>query len=359
MKLIDRYVLRKFLGTFIYAILLFSAISVAIDLSDRIDDFLEHKVPFVTVLTEYYGNFVPYIVFLLSPMFIFIAVIFFTAQLANRSEIVAIISGGISFYRLLFVPYLFGAALLTALQLYGNHYWVPKSNRTRFEFESQYLNRKFVSKDRNMHLQMDKETFVYVENYNNKDSIGSKFTLETIQDKHLTRKISADKIRWKGEKKQWALENYTDRRIDSLQESLVKGDKLDTTLNLLPSDFERKVNFKEAMTSVELQAFLEKERRKGVPFIEFYEVELHRRTAIPFATFILTGIGFAIASRKVRGGMGVHLAVGIALSALYIIFLQFSTTFATNGGLSPLLSVWIPNIVFALVAVYLVGKAQK
>lgn len=359
MKILDRYIILQYLGTFFFAILLFAAISVSIDLSDRIDDFLEHHITVYDAAVRYYGNFVPFIIFLLSPLFIFIAVIFFTAQLAGRSEIIAIISGGVSFYRLLFVPYFISATILTVVQLYGNHYWVPRSNADKIAFEGEKMNKKYILKDRNIHLQISPDTYIYVETYNNADSTGKRFTLENMRNRKMYRKIAADKIKWIGAKQQWHLENYIDRRIDSLDEKISKGTALDTTLSLTPQDFDRRLGLKEAMTTPELRDFINNEIRKGAPSVEFYQVELYRRTAIPFATYILSTIGFAIASRRVRGGMGLHIAVGIALSAVYVMLLQFSMTFATNGGLSPLLSVWVPNIIFGILSVYLVWNAQK
>ena len=359
LKILDRYIIAKYLGTFFYAILLFSAISVAFDLSERVDDFLEHGISLSDVIWRYYANFLPFILFLLSPLFIFIAVIFFTAQLAERSEIVAIISGGVSFYRLLLVPYFISAAILTLIQLYGNHYLVPQANADKIAFEGEKMKKKYILKDKNIHLQISNDTYIYVETYNNTDSTGKKFTLENIRNRKVFRKIAAEKITWIDSSQQWRLEKYIDRRIDSLSEKISKGEVLDTSLSLTPQDFNRRVGLKEAMTTPELRRFIDNEIRKGAPMVEFYQVELHRRTAAPFATFILTMIGFALASRKVRGGMGLHIAVGLALSALYILFLQFSMTFATNGGLSPLLSVWIPNLLFGILSLYLVKNAQK
>ncbi|MCC7224192.1 MAG: LptF/LptG family permease [Chitinophagales bacterium] len=359
LKILDRYIIGKYLGTFVFAIFLFIAISVAIDLSERIDDFLEYKISFYDAVVRYYGNFIPFIVFLLSPIFVFIAVIFFTAQLANRSEVIAIISGGVSFYRLLFIPYFVSATVLVIIQLYGNHFWVPRANANQVAFQAEKMNKKYTLKDRNVHLQISPDTYIYVETYNNNDSTGRRFTLETRSGRQLVRKIAADKLTWLNDRQQWRLENYIDRRIDSLSEQLRKGATLDTTLALTPQDFDRRIGQKESMTTPELRRYITNEIRKGAPMIEFYQVELHRRTAIPFATYILTTIGLAIASRRVRGGLGWHIAVGMGLSALYVLFLQFSMTFATNGGLSPLLSVWLPNFAFGLLSVLLVWKAQK
>lgn len=359
LKKIDQYIITKFLGAFFYTILLFAAMAVVIDISERIDDFMEKEAPFYLIITEYYFNFVPYIIFLLAPLFIFIAVIFFTSQMASRSEIVATFGSGISFYRLLLGPYLFSAVFLVLLQLFANHYWVPRANATKIDFENQYVRGKYINTDRNIHIQIDPENYIYVETYNNRDTSARKFTLERFVDKKMVYKLSSDRLKYMNNLKKWRVESYVERKIDSLQEKVIRGNVLDTAIGLSPADFDRRTNYKEAMTTPELQEFIAKERMKGAPFVEFYEVELYRRTAIPFATFILTLIGFSIASRKVRGGMGLHIAVGVAISAAYILFLQFSTTYATNGTLSPLLSVWIPNIIFGILSIYLMLKAQK
>jgi len=304
-------------------------------------------------------SFIPYIVFLLSPLFVFISVIFFTSKLAYRSEIIAILASGISFYRILFVPYFISASLLVGLQLYANHYLVPNSNKTLREFENLYIKKNYVNRDKNIHLQIEKDTYVYVGSYNNNDSLATNFTLEVIEDKKLLYKLAAKKAKWNNKEKAWSLTKFQARRVNGMKEHFREGEKMDTIINLHPSDFDRRVTQKEALTTPELTTFIAKERQKGAPFLEFYLVEQHRRSAIPFATFILTIIGLAIASRKVRGGMGFHIFIGIALSSAYIVLLQFSTTFATQGNLSPLLGVWLPNIFFGILSIYLLWKAPK
>lgn len=358
-KKLDWYIIQQFLGAFFYTVLLFSAIAVVIDISERIDDFIENSAPLGLIVGQYYANFVPYIVFLLAPLFIFISIIFFTSKLAYRSEIIAMLASGISFYRILFVPYFVSAGLLVALQLFANHYWVPRGNGIRIEFENQYVHGKYVNTSNNIHMQIDKQNYIYVENFNMRDTSGRRFTLERFENKKLVYKLSANRMKWIDSTRSWELENYTTRTIEGLRESIQKGAKLDTAIALKPADFDRRTNYKEAMISPRLREFIAQERLKGAPFVEFYEVELYRRTAIPFATFILTIIGLAVASRKVRGGMGLHISIGITISAAYILFLQFSTTYATNGTLSPFISVWIPNLIFGVLAIYLLIKAQK
>lgn len=357
MKKLDLYIIKKFLGTFFFTVLLFLAIAVVIDISEKIDDFVENSAPLKAIVVDYYFNFMPYIGFLLSPLFIFIAVIFFTSRLAYRSEIIASYASGISFYRILFVPYLISALLLTGLQLFANHYWVPSSNQGRLEFENEYINTHYYFRDRNIHMQVDTNTFVYLESYNVKDSIGYKFALEKFNDKQLTYKIRADKIRWVRD--HWEIRGYYKRHINGLKEKIEEGIKMDTIFEMRPDDFGRKFQLKEAMTTPELEEYIEKERRKGASELSVFEVEKHRRTAVPIATLFLTIIGYTIASRKVRGGMGLHILFGLGLSAAYVVFLQFSSTFSTQGNLAPWLGVWIPNIIFGFISLYLLKIAPK
>ncbi|MGB1242560.1 MAG: LptF/LptG family permease [Chitinophagales bacterium] len=360
MKKLDRYIVGKFLGTFFFTVLLLCVVIVVIDLSERVDDFLENNAPMNLIIFQYYANFIPHTVLTLSPLFIFVSVIFFTSRMAYRTEIIAILASGISFYRILFGPYFFAATLLVILQLFASHYWVPDANKDRLDFEYQYMRGQIVNRDKNIHLQIAPDSYVYLETFLLSDSSGRKFTLEQIDsNQNMVYKLHANRAKWNGTKEKWELTNYNERHIDGLKETITKGQKMDTTLNFHPRDFAREKRFKDAMTRTELNEYIVKERQRGTPNLEFYEVEKHRRTAVPFSTYILSIIALAVASRKVRGGMGFHVFIGIALSAGYIVALQFSTTFATNGNLSPLLGAWIPNLIFGVIAAWLLIKAPK
>lgn len=359
MKKIDWYIIRKFLGTYFFAAILLTAIIVVIDFSERIDEFIEKEAPLRLIVGQYYLNFVPHMLLILSPILIFVSVIFFTSQMSNRSELVAILASGVSFYRILFVPYFIAAAVLVAMQLYANHDLVPAANKDRLAFEYKYIRSSHVNPNYNVHMQINPTNFIYMKQYNPKDSSGINFTLETVEGRELKRKLSASKIKWSAKDSTWHLTNFVSRAIDGKREKIREGAKMDTTLDLHPNDFEQKIRFKEAMDRTELLGFIDKMLLKGSPNLEFYQVEHHRRTATPFATFVLTIIGFSIASRKVRGGLGIHLFMGIAMSATYMMFLQFAMTFATKGNLSPLLSVWIPNFIFGFVSLVLLYRAPK
>lgn len=362
-KIIDLYILRKFLGSFFYCVLLFAAVATVFDLSENLDEFVEKKVSLWNVFTGYYATFIPELMIMLIPMFVFISVIFFTSRLAGRSEIVAILSSGVSFYRLLWGPYLVGALLLVGLQYYANNYLVPHLVQKKFEFERVHMHKNQVKRETNIYLQTDLYSFITLSSYNPKDSTGRSFVYERIVDGELERKVKADRMHWNKEKDTWELSNYVSRTLkeDGMVEDLKFDKKLFEDFNLKPSDFGKRLKQTSmgTMTTPELSTFIQREREIGSSQVPLFEVEKYRRSSIPFASIILTFLGMAVAARKTRGGMGWHILVGVALSFLFIVFLQFSTTFAINGNLSPLLAVWIPNIVFGLVCIYLIGKAQK
>ena len=358
MKKLDIYILKKFLGTFVFIIILLSAISIVIDLSEKIDDIIENEVPMNFIIFDYYVNFVPYIVALLGPFFIFIAVIFFTSQMAGRTEIVAILSSRVSFNRMLF-PYFVGATILAFGLLVANHWLVPQANSKRLAFEHEHIRKRFVRYNRNIHRQIEKNVFMYIETFNGRDTTGKYFTLETIENGELKVKLKADKVKWMSKSKQWRVFNYEIRDFGAAGEELSKGATLDTLLNIHPKDFMKRTSAKEEMTTAELSDYIEKLIASGADNYEFFLIEKHRRTSSAFSIYVLTLIGVSVASRKVRGGMGLHIVFGIVLSAAYEVIMKFSTTFSTNADLPPFLGVWIPNIIFTLLAVYLWKSAPK
>ena len=333
---------------------------MVVDLSEKIDEFLEHEAPFNEIVFDYYLNFIPYIGFLLSPMFIFIAVLFFTSRMAARSEIVAILSSGTSFYRILFVPYLLSASLLVLLQLSALHFFVPEANKGRLDFTNKYIGKLFKNSEWHLHMQQDANTYVYLRNYVKKDSIGRGLSMEFFDDnKVLKEKFMAQTIVWKPKIQRWQAQWYKRRVIGELGEKLYTGEKLDTALGFGPNEFGKKVYLKEAMTTPELSKFITQGKKMGIGNLEFFELERYQRTAIPLATYILTVLGFAIASRKTRGGTGVHLAIGAAVCGSYVLMMQVSNTFSTNADLSPLLAVMIPNMIYGVLGFVLLIKAPK
>lgn len=355
-KILDVYIIRKFLGTFFFALGLIIMIAIVFDISEKIDDFLEKDAPIKAIVFDYYLNFIPYFANLFSPLFIFISVIFFTSRLAANTEIVAILASGISFKRLL-MPYLFGATVLAIVSLYLNNFVLPKSNVSRTKFEVEYIRNPFVYKNRHVHRQISPGQYVYFESYNNFENIGYQFSYEKFDNGKMSYKILADRIFWDSTKTQWTLENYFTRRLNGMNEDIRSGYRHDTTFAFTPADFNRRINYAvETMDYSELNNFIKSETMRGSEEVVFYQIEKHKRFSYPFATFILTLIGVAISSRKVRGGIGVQLGLGILLSFAYILFMQVSTTFATNGNVPALIAVWIPNMVFTGVAILLIRK---
>ena len=359
MTKIDWYILRKFIGTFIYSLMILLVISVVIDITEKVDDFMNNNLSLRTIVVDYYFGFIPHIAALLFPLFIFISVIFFTSKMAYRSEIIAILSAGVSFRRLL-RPFWIGAFLFGGLLWLGNRWTVPNANRIRTTFENTYIHARDEG-----HTIYDKTTridsFTYVTfgSYDPNYHSGSNFVLERVEGLNMTLKIRADRISWDSTQKKWRLDYVSLRRIKGLKETW--WSKQDTTLKLAltPKEMEEAKNLQEAMTTPELDRFIAREEIRGAEGLNIYYVEKYRRTAAAAAVVILSLIGAIIASRKVRGGSGLHLALGIVISATYIIFLQFSTVFSTKANLNPLLAVWIPNFVFGAVAIWLYMRAPK
>ncbi len=357
-KKIDLYIIRKFLGTFVFAITLIILIVIVFDLSEKIDDFIEKQAPLNEILFVYYVNFIPYFINLFSPLFIFIAVIFFTSRLAFNTELIAILSSGISFWRIL-VPYLVSAVILALFSIYLSNVLIPRANEKRLDFENTYVRSPSSFRDRNIHMQIRPGEFIYMQSYNDRTNIGRRFTFEKIKDGELYYKLSSNTVLWDTINNHWQIRNYYVREIDGLEENLSFGNRKDTVLNFSPSIFIHNLRDIETLNFRELQDQIDQERLKGSEYIKFYLVEKHRRIAFPFSTLVLTIIGLALSSRKVRGGIGLHLGVGLSLSFAFILFMQVSTTFATNGNLAPSISAWIPNIVFGLLGIYLLKKTPK
>lgn len=350
MKKLDWYIIRKFIGTFFFAILILAMISCVVDVSEKLNDFTKNKAPFGQVL-NYYKNFIPHISALLYPLFIFIATIFFTSKLAYKSEIVAMLATGMSFNRLL-RPYLIGAAFLGCLALLANHWIVPLANKSKLQFEYKYVREKVNNSDRNVHIQLAPDLLIYVETYDYASNIGYHFTAEKINGTRLLEKVMADHISYDSAKKMWQLNSVFIRRNDTVRESLEYVAEMAASYPFTPRDLRENDDDKDKLTTPQLDRFIEKQRLHGNNNLNIYYVEKYRRTAQPFAGFILSIIGACIASRKIRGGSGFHLALGIAISAVYMLCLQFSQTFSTKAGLDPLIAVWIPNGIAAIAAFF-------
>lgn len=358
MKKLDRYIFVKFLGTFVFIMALLLGITIVIDLSEKIDSFVENHVGAWQVISGFYIYFLPHITSLIGPFFVLVSVIFFTSQLASRSEIIAILNSGTSFYRMLW-PYFLGASVLAAGFFMGNHYFVPYANNKRIAFEKAYIYKPYEGMRYNFHRTIAPGVIIYMENYKPTDGSGFKFSIDGFKDRKLVYKLRSEKIDWDKKKQKWRISNYYIRQLKEGRDIITKGEVLDTAFSFKPEDFSFTAHLKEEMTTPELKEYIKYMYASGQPDIEFYEVERFRRTSSAFSIYILTLIGVSVASRKVRGGLGWHLVLGIGMSALYEIIMKFSITFATNSSLPPLIAVWIPNFMFAAVGVYLLLKAPK
>jgi len=358
MKILDRYIIRKFLSTFFLSIILILMIVVVFDISERMEDFLLKKPPLSEIILHYYFNFLPFFANRFSPLFTFIAVIYFTSRMAYQSEIISILGSGISFRRMLF-PYMLAAGFLASISLYLNHFVIPKSNGVRLAFEEKYIRNPYENKGKNIHRQISPGNYIYVSSYNHRSNNGYQFSYEEIRGGERKYFLKSDRIIWDSIKSSWMLENYFSRKVNGMKEEIAMGAKLDTALGFNPSEFGVRATKIESMQTPELIKFIDEEKLKGSSLIPMYESEKHWRTAFPFATFVLTLIGVSVASRRVRGGIGWHIGVGLLISFSYILFMQVSTTFAINGSISPAIAVWTPNYYFSVLALFMLRSAPK
>jgi lipopolysaccharide export system permease protein len=358
MKKLDWYIIKRFLGTFFFTLALILLIVIIFDVSEKIDDFLEHEVSLNTIISEYYLHFIPYFGNLFSPLFIFISVIFFTSKMANDTEIIAILNSGMSFNRLL-NPFIVSAVILGILSFILGNFIIPPSNSKRINFENKYTKNKRYSSSKNIHMQLQPGQYMYMENFNTTRNIGYKFTLENFKDGKLKSKLKSDYIEYDTLSHKWTINKYEIRKFQPTGEIIITGTKIDTIINLSPHDFTKRKSLVETMNIFELNDYIRQEELKGSEQIVYHKIEKHKRIAYPFASIILTLIAVAIASRKIRGGIGVHLGVGMLIAFTYILFMQVSTTFATNSNLPPALAVWIPNICYMVLAGVLLYKAPR
>lgn len=357
LKIIDRYILRNFMITFAGLLLAFSAIAIVIDFTEKVNDFMNKQIPLLQIL-NYFKNFIPYILALLFPIFIFVAVIFFTSKLANRSEIIAILSSGVSYRRFL-RPYIIGAGFISIVLLLANHFVIPVANRQRIQFEEKYIWERTYSKDDNFHMRISPTEYIYMQSYNAENKTGYRFSYEEVVGTQLRKKITADRITYDSIKKEWKLFDAVARINQGPIENMLKYPYLYQQFKFKPGDLIERREIKQVMTSPQLNAYIRKEESKGSENLSEYYIEKHRRTAAPFSSFVLSIIGACIASRKVRGGSGIHLAIGLMISAVYIFLMQFTNTFAVKGNLHPLLAVWLPNFLFSIVAYLIYRKYSK
>ncbi|HXL55369.1 MAG TPA: LptF/LptG family permease [Chitinophagaceae bacterium] len=363
MKKIDWYILKKFFTTFFFAIFLFTVIAVAVDVSEKADDFVSSGLNTKDIILKYYIGFVPYIIALLFPLFVFIAVIFFTSKMAVRSEIIAIIASGTSFHRMM-RAYWVGGIMLGFLLLFAVNFIIPRANEIRTFFEANYVNVNSTydplrPHSRNIYFRIDSFTYAGVRNYDTSTKSGGPFFMHRVKNNQMIYNLRSESIRWDTSIKKWQLQNAFERHINGLNEKVNYTTRKDMNFNFKPFDLSHDEYAKDKLTTPELQDFIHLEALRGAEDLNALQVEEYRRFATPLAVVILTMIGAVIASRKVRGGSGSHIALGIVLASAFILMDRFSTIFSTKGNLPPKIAAWIPDIVFAFVAVYIYRKSPK
>lgn len=355
-KTIDRYIIRKFLGTYVFAIILLLAIVVMFDINEKLDAFL--KAPLHATIVDYFLNFIPYFANQFAPLFTFIAVIFFTSKLATHNEIVAMLSSGMSFRRLL-RPYMVSAAVIAAASFVLSAYIIPPANVKRINYTNTYVKNKRVDYGANIMLMVAPNEIAYINRYDNITKTGIRFSLESFdKDKRLVSRLTATSIRW-DTLYNWRVNDYVIRDFRDGREYISKGMSLDTIIPFEPRDFLIAVNDCEKMTTPALARYVERQKERGVANIRTFEVEYHRRFAMTAAAFILTIIGMSLSSRKVKGGMGLNIGIGLVLSFGYILFMTVTQTFALSGLTSAMIAMWIPNVLFSLIALVLYIRARR
>ena len=357
MRKLDWYIFKKFIGTFFFAISLLIVVVIVFDVSENVDSFIKNHASFYEVVFHFYIPFIPYFINLFIYLFTFISVIFFTSKMAGHTEIIAILSSGISFRRFLW-PYMMAALMLASGSFYLGNFLIPRMDTVRRTFKNQYMENLVKSSGSNIHVQIERGAYAYMANYDLKRSTGYKFTLEKFQNHKLTYKLSSDKIIYDTVNNRWNLINYVEYSFIP-KEMLVKGKAKDTILSMKPSDFYFVKEDFEEMNLIELNRYIKESKEKGADNILPYEIEKHKRLASPAAIIILTIIGAALSSRKTRGGMGLNLGIGITITFTYIIFMEFFRVFAISSIISPFMAGWLPNFIFATLGVYFVLKAPK
>lgn len=356
-KTLDWYIVKKFLGTFFFSIVLILSIAIVFDLTEKMDDFFESQVSLKEIILEYYLPFIPYYMNMFSSLFIFISVIYFTSKLAGNSEIIAMLATGVSYHRLM-VPYAFSATLLFVLSMWLGGWVIPKSSRHMLAFTDKYISQFTSENARNVQLEVEPGTILYIESFRKNSNMGYRASVEQFEGKTLMQRTTAERIFYDS-LDCWHLEDYTQRTFIGMREEMERGERKDIRLPIIPDELFITIEEAEQMTMPELRHYMERQRERGSGNVKAFEVEYHKRWASPLGAFIMTLLGVTMSSRKVRGGMGKNLGIGIVLTALYILFSTVSTTFSVNNVMSPFMAAWLPNFVFLGLSIPLYIKASK
>jgi len=362
-KLLDNYILKKFLGTFIFTMLVITIIAVVIDTSEKADDFVRSGLSAGQLIMVYYIGFIPFIMSMIYPLMVFIAVIYFSSKMAGRSEFIAILAGGVRYNRML-RPYLVGAIFLALIFWFASQYWVPRANEIRTDFQAVYVDRNSSYngdpyRNNNYYLRVDPTTFVGFRYYDTVNKTASSFFMQKLKGNSVHYNVRAETIRWDPIKKDWKLTGVIERTIDGVKETLKKQDSLHVNLNVQPKELRRDDYLKDKLTTPELHQFIHMEEVRGSEGLNTFKVELYHRDATPFSVIIMALIGAIISTRKVRGGSGLMLAIGIVMAAIFVVMDKFAVTFSTKGNLPPMLAAWLPNMIFTCVAGVLYAKTPK
>jgi lipopolysaccharide export system permease protein len=354
---IDTYIINKFLGTFFYSIVLILSIAVVFDITEKIDNFYEYNAPLRAIVVDYYFNFIPFYANMFTPLFTFISVIFFTSKMANNTEIIAILSSGISFNRLM-RPYIISSIVITLMAFGLGGFVIPNATKKMLEFENQYIKPFKTNNMRNVQMEIEKGVIMYIERFDISNNTGYSVSLEKFEDKTLVSRLTANSIVWNSTD-HWTLNDYVQRDFDGMREKLTRGSQMDSVIHVQPEEFF--ITSKEApqLNLVKLGKFIRKQKERGVGSVQAFEDEYFRRYSFPISVLIMTLIGVSLSSRKIRGGMGINLGIGLALSSLFVIFTTMSTNFAVNNSMPILLAVWLPNIIFLSIGIVLYIKAPK
>ncbi|MBR5700110.1 MAG: LptF/LptG family permease [Bacteroidales bacterium] len=359
LKKLDWYIIKKFMLTFFSAIILIVGIVIIFDISEKIDDFVQREAPLKAIIFDYYLNFVPYFMNMFSPLFVFISVIFFTSRLTANSEFVAILSCGVSYHRMM-VPYLVSAVIIAIFSLSLNLWVIPYANQTRIAFEKKYIKDRRKLNDRDVHFKLENNRFVYIESFSTWNNTAYNFTLEELGEEHLISKLSAESAQWDSTRQVWRLKNYFIRDYgEGLRDRVRTGKQLDTALSLTVEDFYRTEKTVGQLSRRNLEALIDTQEERGDANVMFAKIEMNNRWSLPFSAFILTIIGVSLSTKKRRGGIGWNIAIGIALSFSYILFMKFSEMFVYTDTLPPGIAIWLPNIIYAIIAAVLYYLAPK
>ncbi len=357
MKRLDWYIIKKFLGTFFFSIVLILSIAIVFDLTEKMDDFFEHQVPLREILLDYYLPFIPYYMNMFSSLFIFISVIYFTSKMAGNSEIIAMHAAGMSYHRLM-VPYAFSATLLFILGIFLGGWVIPKSSARMLHFTDQYVEHFSKENARNIQMEVEPGRVLYIESFQRRSNIGYRCSIEQFEGKTLVSRTTADRIYYDS-LQYWHLDQFTQRTFSGMRERLSRGERLDIEMPVIPDELFITAQEAQQMTTPELRHYMERQRQRGSGNVKAFEVEYHKRWASPLGAFIMTLLGVTMSSRKVRGGMGKNLGIGIVLTAAYILFSTVSTTFSVNNVMSPFMAAWLPNFAFLAISIPLYIRASK